>query len=223
MALNLTQEDVQRSIFEAIRLVCVAEGYTPDIVAIGENQSAWDTALKNIVTTKGFAIEIFGASSNQAKGIKKVPRITIHPKRIIPGDIGMDSYQGYVKQDPNDPDKYIKFMPPFDLFNGYFDIHLISNTGKQDVVLNAILFRAIGTRKFIPLITEPGQVFFILQQDYYETFDLLEGSSEKITSFQVPDLMLGNEEEISVAKIKEVDVEIDATGNPNELDTLHVE
>lgn len=223
MALNLTQVDVQRSIFEALRLVCVAEGYTPDIVVTGNNQSTWDTQLKAIVTAKGFAIELFNVSSNQAKGLKKVPRITIHSKRIIPGDVGLDVYQGVVREDPDNPGQYIKYTPPFDLFTAVFDIHLVSGTGQQEAILNAILFKALGTRKFIPLITEPGQVFFIQQQDYYETFDLPEGSDEKITSFIVPDLMLGNEEEISVALIKEVDVEISVNDNPNETDTLHVE
>jgi hypothetical protein len=226
MALNLTQQDVNRSIFEAIRLVCVAEGYTPDIVTIGNNQSAWDAALKTIVTNKGFAIEIFGSSNQQAKGIKKVPRITIHPKRIIPGDIGLDVVQGTVRPHPTDPNKVIKFLPPHDLFVATFDIHLVS-TGEafQEVILNAIMMAALGTRKFIPLVENPpgNQIFFIQQTDFFETFDLLEGNQEKITSYLVPDLMLGVEVEQELSKINHIDVEINVNDNETETDTLSVE
>lgn len=223
MALNLIQQDVQRSIFEAIRLVCVAEGYTPDITTYLGNQAGWDAALKTIVTNKGFAIEIFGSSSNQAKGIKKVPRITIHPKRIITGDVGLDPYQGVARKDPNDPNKWIRFKPPHDYHNSHFDIHLVSDTGDQDVVLNAILFAALGNKKFIPLInTNPVQLFYIEQTDYFDTFDLPEGNNEKITSFRVPDLMIGIEDEVDVALINEINVDIQATDDPDDIDNLNV-
>lgn len=226
MALNLTQVNVQRSIFEAIRLVCVSEGYTPDVTVV-TTQSNWDTALKAIVTAKGFAIEIFGSSSNQSKGAKKVPRITVHPSRIVPGDIGLDVHQGVTKRDPNDPSKYIKYTPPYDLFQASFDIHLVSDTGEQEAILNAILFQALGTRKFIPYVTDvvadQGQIFFIQEQEFYSTADLIEGDNEKITSFIVPDLMLGNEEQISIAPIKEIDINININDNETEMDNLHLE
>lgn len=223
MALNLTQQDVQRSIFEAIRLVCVAEGYTPDITTLLNNQTGWDNALKQITTLKGFAIEIFSSSSNQAKGIKKVPRITIHPKRIVPGDVGLDKYQGVVRKKPTDPDKLIRFHPPFDLFNAHFEIHLVSNTGEQDVILNAILFAAIGTRKFLPLYNDSTQVFFLYQTDYFDTADSLEGVNEKITTYEVPDLMLGLEEEIETPLINEIDVDIQTGDDPDAIENIHVE
>lgn len=223
MALNLIQSDIQRSIYEAIRLVCVAEGYTPDISLYASNstgQASYDTALQSIVSTKRFAIEIFSASSNQYKGPKKVPRITIHPKRIIPGDVGLDSYTGGVRKKPNDPDKWVRFKPPHDTTMMQFDIHLVTANAEQDVILNAILFKALGVRKYLPLITEPTQLFFIQQYDFYDTFDLPEGSEEKISSFQVPDIILSDEQEFDVALINEIDGEVKIEGS-NETETIH--
>jgi hypothetical protein len=224
MALNLIQSDIQRSIYEAIRLVCVAEGYTPNITlytADAAGQALYDIALSGIRSSKGFAIEIFSSSSNQQKGLKKPPRITIHPARVIPGDIGLDSYTGGVRRKSTDPDKWVRFKPPHDTTMMQFDIHLVTNTADQDVVLTAILFKALGVRKYLTLYNDAKQLFFIRNYDFYDTFDLPEGVNEKISSFEVPDVILSDEPETDTALINDIDVDIYVADEETPSDNMH--
>jgi hypothetical protein len=224
MALNLIQSDIQRSIYEAIRLVCVQEGYTPDITlytADAAGQALYDVALSTIRSSKGFAIEIFSASSNQQKGIKKPPRITIHPARVIPGDIGLDSYAGGVRKKVSDPDKWVRFKPPHDTTMMQFDIHLVTATAEQDVILTAILFKAIGVRKFLTRYNAPNEVFLIRNYDFYDSFDLPEGINEKISSFEVPDIILSDEPETDVSLIKDIKTDIYVGDEETPGDSMH--
>lgn len=212
MALNLIQRTIQRSIFEAIRLVLVGEGYLPDIetfnLADPNSRKAYEDQIGTIASgAKKFAIELFNHSSNQFKGLKNTPRIAINPRRVIPGDIGFNVYEASYTRNTSNPDTFTKTNLPFDASNLQLEINLVSSTSEQAIVLNAVLQKALGVRKFINL-HGTQETFLIRQYDYFEATDSPEGVMEDIYSYQVDDLVL-NEEVIStsIASIKEITLE----------------
>lgn len=214
MALDNTQERVEKSIYEAIRLALVANGYLPDITSVsypntqaGETQ--WTTDLQAIVNAKQFAIEVFGHGSSNAKEIKRTPRIAIIPRRIMPGDIGMDIRGGF-SPNPLDPDSTVKIKPTLQAANFHIDINIVSGTSAQDRVLHAILAKALSIWSFIPMYDDPQNLFFIRQFNFYDIPDTKNGIEEKVYSYEVPDLYLYEGDISNVALIKEITINTNA-------------
>lgn len=231
MALSNIQEIVERSIYEAIRKLLVSEGYIADVrdnLAFPKNgedlseagQVAWDASLKSIQQAKQFAVEIFNNSSSQTKGLKRVPRITIIPRRLMPGELGMEP--GYTtKQSEADPNAFENFENPSETSHLWLDVILTSNSTKQERFLNAVLGKVIGAKKFIPRYDKPTEKFFIKQTNYYDIPDTQEGIEEKVYSFEVPDLIMfgekiGNTSIINMitmeTKITDILKNVDANG-----------
>lgn len=217
MALGKLQERLERSIFEAIRLVLVAEGYTPDITnnvaypKIGSQftqaaQTAWTAALEAINDTKGFSIELYGASSPDAKGTRKTPRIVIVPDRIMPSELGAP-LDGVLLDNPLDPDTKIRQALPYRASILSFDIHLVYQKAAELRVMQAILGKTIGTVKFIPWYDDNTDTFFVEQFNYYDEPDPLEGTDEKVYSYQAPDLYDVQADGVTIAKINTIEID----------------
>lgn len=206
--LSTTQTRVERSLFEAIRKVCVAEGYTPDIANTGvygvepytaAQQTLWNNALTTIAGTKGFAIDVRG--HNLTKGMKKTPRIEVISRRTLPGDIG------------SGPERFVfdevsSLQLPAQASHFYYDIHLISSSAAQDRILNAILSKALGLKKYILWYDDEPELFFIHQTSYYDLPDPIEGQEEKVYTYEVPDLYEVIEDIIPVVPINEIRMEL---------------
>lgn len=212
--LSNTQQRLERSIFEAIRKVCVQEGYLPDIADTTkypepfntDTQLSWETDLKLIKEQKGFAVEVF--SNSQSKGVKAVPRIVIIPRRTMPGEVG-SPMDGFITQDPNDPNKFARMSIPFEASTFNFDIHLVSSSAAQDRVLNAILSRAIGIKKFIPYYDDLTDLFLMRLTNSFDYPDPADGLDERAFSYEVPDVFDVDGSFTSISKIDEITVEIE--------------
>jgi hypothetical protein len=228
MALSNLQQRVERSIFEAIRLILVAEGYIPDIADTGTfgtepfsaaNQVAWDAALATRVAAKGFAVEEYNHSLEP--GTRKVPRIAIIPRRSMPGDLGSPN-QPFYQASPIDPKTLVGVKLPLETTHFYFDIHLVSGSTAQGRVLNAVVGKALGNKKYIPYYDDPGSLLFIRQYNYYDIPDPIEGQEEKIYAYEVPDLYDVPDEFTAQSTIKEITLDgpisytgkLTADGNP---------
>lgn len=220
MALSNIEESITRSIYEAIRLVLVEEGYTPDITALAQDGDGdvtsvamedYNAEIENIKADKGFAVETFSDSSQFEKGEKNIPRITINPLRIIPGDIGaLGTQMGYVETE--NPDLLNRRVTDWNTSHMQYDIILTTRTAKQRRVLNAVIFKALGTRKHIPLYTDATQYIFIHQYNYYNLLEDDKGIKENIYSYEVRDIFMFDDIDptTTIAKIKEITVETTA-------------
>lgn len=223
MLLNDVQDRVEKSIYEAIRLVLVREGYLPDITdpaypntVVGSDQFQAD--LKAIENAKSFAAEVFGHSSSLSKGLKRVPRIAIIPRRLMPGNIGQNIRGGF-SPNPLDPDSTVKKKPILLSADLHIDINVISASAEQDRFLHAVLAEAISLWKYIPMYDNPSEVFFIRQFNFYDLPDDKNGIEEKVYSYEVPDLYLSDEVVSSnVARINQITVNT----TPTELSTIYV-
>lgn len=193
--LNNIQTRVERSVFEAIRLKLVFYGYLPDETntATYPNTPAgsdqFQTDMQAIAQAKGFAVEVFGHGSSLSKGIKRVPRLAIIARRIMPGDIGKNISGGF-SPNPLDPDSTQKLIPSLQSANFHLDINLIPANAAQDRVMHSIIGEAISTLSYIPMWDDPKELFLIRQFNFYDLPDDKNGLEEKAYSYEVPDLYI---------------------------------
>lgn len=217
MALNNIQQRIERSIYERIRLILVREGLWPDESAVdySNNKTLWDTAIRNIVQAKAFAVEPFGHGSSQDKGERRTPRIVIIPRRFTPGDIG-NPVNPVVVQSETDITQFDQVILPQQTVEFHLDIHLVSSTASQDRTLNAIMYEALGSRRFIPFYDDSTKNFFLKQYNYYDLPDPSVGVEEKVYSYQVDDLYITPPEVVmaNVPTIAEITAEIQIVYSP---------
>jgi len=223
MALDNIQERLERSVYRAIQVKLVDNGYWPDETSddypdTPTGDTAWTSAVEGIIADKGFAIEPYGHSSSQSKGEKKVPRIVIIPRRFNPGDLGNPSHPVVLTTDEN-PNVYYEAILPQQSVEFQFDIHIVSNKAAQDRILTAIIFAALGTKKFLPFYDDDTNRFFIEHYNYYDLPDTTVGIEEKVYSYAIKDVFIGGEEITlaTVPLINEIKVEV---GIPKAIDNF---
>lgn len=185
--LTTIQETVERSIFTMLLSECIDKGYTPSGTFPETEQGEKDLqdAFTAINNSLGYSIEIFNHSSSDAKGQKRIPRIVIVPQPFVEGALGGDSSRIYSKG--NDGLYTAKVLPP-QTSEYYCNIHLVTNTGAQARVLNALLSLALPVRGYIPIYNNTSQNFFIRKLSGFQIPDNDEGILENVYRFQVPDI-----------------------------------
>lgn len=188
--INNVQERIERSLFEAIRLKLVSHGYIPDIKTFTQDQAGNDSYKAAVASIAG-PIEAFNSGSALSKGVEAVPRIVCITRRVMPGDIGKRVDNNF-RVNPIDPDAVIKDEPPYSSSNLHIDIEIVSNTARQDRIINAILAEAIGgTMGYINVYdTTTNERFFIRQFNFYDLPDTENGILKRVYSYEVPDIYL---------------------------------
>lgn len=214
------QQKVERSVFELIRLKLVAGGYLPDITTFSVDKPGYDLyqqAIAAVVQAKGFCIEIFGASSPQAKGFKKVPRIVIKTRSYRPGELGNQPNLSFVPVGPaNDPTSFEgKKLPPT-TSNLKLEIHLVAKSSKQDRVLHNIIQQTLTTRRYVPIYDNPTMKFFLIDTGFLDLEDLDEGVIERVYNYEAKDIYASDE--VVVTTVAPI-VEITRVNNPGTPDS----
>lgn len=205
--MNTTQTIVERSTYEAIRIVLIQNGYIAD-ETVG-TQAQFEAAMKAIVTTKGFAIDLFGSGSNQSRETKRVPRIVISTDRVSAGELGTDNAPYLVTNPVENLSAGTMSLAPVETVTVHFNIHIVGNTIAQERVMNAIIFQALGTKKYISNYLDSTQSFFIAQTNYYNLIDNEDGIIEKAYVYEARDLFFEDPLVISpVVAINEITTNI---------------
>jgi hypothetical protein len=180
-------------------------------------QAAWTAALEAINDAKGFAIELFGSSSSDEKGTRKVPRIVIEPDRIMPSELGAPM-DGVLLDNPLDNTTKIRQALPFRASVLTFDVHLVSASAAQLRIMTAVIAKALGTVKYVPYYDDTSDLFFVEQFNYYDEPDNLDGIDEKIYSYQAPDLYDVQADGVVISKMKEIEIDLTLMGPGSTLD-----
>lgn len=223
MALTDILEKVERTIYEALRLTCVREGYTPNIknfdienpnASIAKAASiAYETALNNIRNTKGFSIDLFNYAPSQSRGLKKVPRIVLQTEALLPGNTGLDTTPEYV-YDVNSG-KYISKQSQTLTSDYYFNIHLVSSNTQETRVLHGIMLATLPRMGYIKWYTDNelrlSHNLLIKYLSYSESDFLAEGIIEKIYRYYIPDVHEIDSiiTELNISPIKEITLDIE--------------
>jgi len=188
MALPQIFEILERSIYEAVRVITFAEGYTPDITAYPNNPLSYEqyqAALKSIQVAKGFAIEIFNNSAPEQKGMIETSRISIVHGGTPMGDIGLP-----VQKDDNNYGQTFGRVVGTTLTNEYlYEVFITSRNLKEFRVCQGIVQQALNSRGWINIINEPGERFLNIMTSGYSSPGELRGVKEFIYSYRIPDVL----------------------------------
>lgn len=219
-------EDVERSLFESIRLILVEHGYLPDITQFTDDDAgvlAWNTAIQTVIANKGFCIELFGSSSSQKKYEKKIPRMVILPKRFIPGDLGSGPEALY---EPTLDNKFTKLRQADRTSEYQYEIALISNSAKQDRIMHSVLKVAIPSRGYVNFYKPyDPQEFFVEQYSYRESPDTTSGINEKFYMYRAPDIFERGEQSTGeiITPINTINIDTINDNNGKTLDTNSIQ
>jgi len=208
--LSNIQEIIERSLFEVIRQEIVDKGYLPDVsdtVTYTDDQAGWDkwkADINTIVSSKDFAIELFSTGSNEAKGVKKVPRIVLEAGNFLPGALGGDPRRYFVDGGPN---WNAKITPP-QTTDFYINFCIVGNTTAQARILNSILALSVPRRGYIPWYNDATKSFFARFLNYYDRTNEDEGIIEHVYAYEIPDAWDQDERDDplypTIAKISEI-------------------
>jgi len=213
IAISTLQENLERSIFETIRLELVDKGYLPDItdtVRYPQSSSGmanWNSDLNTIKNDKGFYIELYGTGIGESKGIKSTPRIVIESDNFLPGALGGDPLKSFIwNTDNNNYDVYI--TPPQSV-DFYINFRLVANSIKQLRILNSLLAISIPRRAYIKFIYDSTKSFFIRYLNYYQEDQESSGVLEHVYAYEIPDCWDREDNNLeSIASINELTLNI---------------
>jgi len=211
----LIQEIIERSIFEAIRLLLVADGHTPDITNTSifpntpEGYRAYLATLKHIRDTRGYAIEVFGTSNPDDKGTKDLPRITLQTSAFLPGEVGIDTTPFPTwNPETNKYDLYSYDSRTYDLF---IDCNVSAKTQAQLRVLMDVVHRALPLMGYLPFYNDPvgipNDTFFMQATAFQPLVSPVDGVLEYNYRYEVPDVVwreLTKEPTPAIAPINEI-------------------
>ena len=213
---------LERTIYHRLRKYTIGIGYAldidqydienNDINIIKTETKRYQEDLKELVINKGFAIELFGASDNQSRGTKKVPRIVVETESFYEGELGLQVADNYIRgQDGN----YTKVEPVSITNDWFFNIHLVANTIEQLRLLRHIIIMSLPRRGYINWYTEQKlQKSHNLLCRYLTQHDSdweQEGIMEKIYRFTIPDVHVHEDliTDIIVPPIKVIEFDIE--------------
>lgn len=201
MQLPNIQELLERSIYHNLRYTTVAAGYLPDIstydienpdinIAIAEN-TRFEDDMKMVASDKGFAVELFSNGPSQQRGELQVPRIVLETESFLPGELGLDTTKNYSKNEDGTFTAYDNtWLTQTSDF--YFQLRLLSNSTKQQRVLNGIMLHTLPRRGYMKWVGETelrttGNLFvnFVSHAEFNHTE---EGIVEKIYRYEIKDV-----------------------------------
>jgi hypothetical protein len=217
--LSTIREDVDHTLFHRLAGTLVELGYYPDYTNLTlypetpQGSRDFDAALSAIRTLKGFAIEVFGTGTNQAKYVKKVPRMVIMSGPYSPGNVGSNPDVFYESNLTFGKDA--KVLPP-QTSNYRFDIAIAANTSKQERLMQAVIAELFPLRQYLKFYNDPNAEFLILRTGDRQFSDLNQGILDKVYSYQAIDLFESNTKTIAtdVPLLKEVNVQVQVNAEP---------
>lgn len=195
LPLSNVQEVIELTIFHSILQELVDKGYTPDVrdtIAYPDTSAgmaAYNLAKQNIISDKGFTIDLFNNSNPDFKGGKNPPRIVIITEDPLPGDIGSDRGRVYEEVDG----RFTPLIRPPDSYNLGFLIYLIADNAKEHRTLVSILANAIPSRGYLrisPRYDLQDFNIFVINTSSSLIPAAIDGVIERVYRYEVRDIFL---------------------------------
>lgn len=205
---------VERSLFHAIRLELVNQGYTPDATdtLTYPTHAAFEAALAVIKASKGFSVEVFGVGSNQKKYSVKIPRIVILEEQRLTGALGGTPNPHHVPVLTGPVvTSFIPTTTPPETKDLTYKISLIYQSAEEGRILHEILALALPSRGYIDWYDDVNNIekIFVRQVGFSETSFTEEGYRESGYLYTVQDIWdTGSQTGTAVYPISEITVDI---------------
>lgn len=201
-----TLEQIDRGIFEALRLRLVQLGYMPDIV-IANTKELYNNALQGIRTTGKQPVALYGVGSWNAKLEKEFSTIAI--ERITRGEsaLGIQSSEYYEEDGTGKFNK--KKTPVAEILT--YTITIICEDAKNERVLQEIMTKTFGVKSFVKGRntdrTETQNSFALYRRQVVNQSG--EDFIEHIFNYQTNEVYLGQDEilETNIPRIETIFLE----------------
>lgn len=188
-------EELDRTLFEHIRLKVVELNYLPDI-ALYTTQNAYKTAkdtLRASLPDKQL-IEVYGVGAAENRDEKTVSKIVIDRKSAPRGSLGGWPATFFEERTVGSSVVYDKKMYPDQTRNVRYEIRYITNTAKYARILSEIIDYALGTKKFLnsvnpsTLAIDPDKCFYMLLQNEVDVSS--NELMEYVFTYEIQDIFL---------------------------------
>lgn len=216
----MTFEELDRTVFELIRLQVVAAGYLVDMTAYGTEAAyvAANDVLKDSLPDKQL-IHVFGVGKPSGREEIVESRIVIDRVNSELGTIGAFPEQYF---EDNGDDTFDKVDMASNTEDVMYDIRIITNKIKFERVCRQIVRDALGIKKYITSITTSENMFIQMIDDVPLT------ATENIEislRFVISDLFLEQEIVVnqSIPKLETVHGKFAIRGSNDDLDNEEVD
>ena len=204
----MTVENIDRSIFEALRLQAVALGVLPDQAIYPDTEpglAAWTAANEALGTN---LVSVYGVGSSIQKGEMLTTMIIVENKTITPGSVGAWGTQ-YIGDTVGDSLELRE--NPSQTNNIQYQIRYIATNGAQGRVCAQIIMNALGNKKFLYGLNQDltyTEDEFLIERQSEENLDGI-GFVERVARYIVKDCVIENEIDLGlVPKIGNIQVTI---------------
>ncbi len=213
MSLNTIQQDIERSIENALYQTLLSNGLIPDRDLFAGNSKGYEAAKAAILSSKKLCVDLYGNGAPADRDNKAVPRITVEGGGFLLGDTGND-FSGYHEMRENQ--KYSLFKPAAMLSNYRFGIRLSSNSTSHDRILEAVRQTSLPNLDYIIFYNDPKnpRTFdpdrFLIRYAFTKVNpDLTFGLIEKVYVYEAVDIVeqLPRELKGGISPIKEITVD----------------
>jgi hypothetical protein len=156
--------------------------------------------LEAISTNMKFSVEVFNNSDSDTKGLMKVPRVVIVPRRRLPGNLGAFGVSNLtpIYGAPPSPSvqppivNYQKSTPPARTFDLEYDIAIITNKSYQNRIITEIIGLAIPVLGYLDVYDSAStqERICIEQFGYINSGMRDKGVVEEVISIRILDIFL---------------------------------
>lgn len=177
---NLTLNEIDKSVYETVRLALVANGMLPDV----RNYTTPESYNQAKVTLGGDLVEVLGVGAAEAKGDKSGVKILIERKGFSAGDLGNINSKEFVKKDSG---SFKAISVTSMSTNIDYDIRVLSSSVKMERKCLDVLIHCFGMRRYIPVVDSEEVVLINFKGDVDVSSV---GNRERLVKYTVMDIWL---------------------------------
>lgn len=148
-------DEVNRAIYNALRLELIQRGYLPDIKPFSatDDKAGWETARAAVKADKGAIIDVFGHGAEVDRDEKQVPRIVVTRKGDDRGTIGGYPATYYEEYMVGEQKKYRKKFYPDESKTLNYEVAVVTDNDNPvtDSYLSGLIAKVLGAKRFIPV------------------------------------------------------------------------
>lgn len=152
----MTLAQLDRTIFEYLRLELVLAGYLPAYPVTGVlDGQEWEAAL---LAHTGTLVEIFGVGVPTNRGSKEGNRIVINRKTMEIGGLGGNTTY-FEKNEPNNPlSTFTKRIRGLQSYNVFYEIRSVSADVKTDRIITELIIKVLGAGRYLAMFKDGPNV-----------------------------------------------------------------
>lgn len=207
--------NIDRTIYENIRLVLVSLGHLPDITQFN-NTTQYQAAKQVIKGSAKALINIHGTGVAESRDKKQSHTIIINRKVITPTNIGggTEHFEAN-KNNAGETSSFTKKKYPQKSTNISYEVRIITNSMKIERLLTGIIFSSLGYHKSLKVMDGNSLGLKTVQCIFGGTVNVTSTDfTERIFNYNLVDVWLDDTEEVLNTEVPILtDIELNIKGN----------